>query len=83
MSQVIQKLEVYESVSYYQTLDCKTTVIKATEQQINKLNNIVKRYEKNPVKVNLLLENNNKPGVLMCDFGFIVIGIEPDGYSHS
>lgn len=59
----------------------------ANEKQIEALNNIVKRYEKEPNRFWLDLSKDDDGKLfcdtLMVDFGFILIGIEKDGYTHS
>jgi hypothetical protein len=51
--------------------------VEITTEQKTSLDRLVKRYEMKPVHVSVW------DRVLIADFGFIVIGIEPDGYAHS
>jgi hypothetical protein len=48
-----------------------------TKEQIKSYARLVFSYGSEP------LSKGMWQGVLMLDFGFIVIGIEPDGYAHS
>ena len=50
--------------------------IKATKEQLRSYKRICKRYLQLPVNRFFAYYDN----CLICDFGFIVIGIEKDGY---
>ncbi len=62
--------------------------VTATAEQVASLNRVCTRYKRKPNKLRLTSElvrqqHQVKVGTLFADFGNILIGIEPDGYSHS
>jgi hypothetical protein len=57
----------------------KMKSLNATEQQINSAKKIIERYKKEPKNIYPYFGAKT----IMLDFGFITIGIEPDGEAHS
>lgn len=60
--------------------------VAASLAQVVSLNRVCDRYGKRPVKLSLTSKYKDRelvPDTLFADFEFILIGIEPDGYSHS
>jgi len=53
--------------------------IEATKEQLRSYKRICRRYSQLPVNRFFAYYDN----CLICDFGFIVIGIEKNGYAHS
>lgn len=80
-------LTEYEQVAHVETIGLKVKQVDATNQQVESLNKLVKKYEKDPIRHPQLsiklVDGIMHPDTLFVDFGFILIGIEPDGYSHS
>jgi len=54
--------------------------LNATSKQIESAKKIIENYKKEPKEVFPYIGGDN---VIMLDFGFIMIGIETDGYAHS
>ena len=57
----------------------KMKELNATQEQIDAAEKIIKRYSKEAISIDKAFYDD----VIMLDFGFIVIGIEKDGYAHS